>query len=70
MKTELFGGSQDGKPIQLNGHIPHEIVIPVLPDFVELLESTGDPTKPFEMKTISYLLDEKDGRYKAKDMTK
>ena len=31
MKTELFGGSEDGKPIELKGNIPLEILIPTIP---------------------------------------
>ena len=70
MKTELIGGSQDGKPIELRRNIPHEILIPVLPDLIAVLEDpNSDPTKPFEMQTLSYQLD-KDGKYKAKDMTR
>ncbi len=71
MKTELFGGSEDGKPIEINNkYMPLEIRIPTIPDLVDLLEDPNDdPTKPFEMKTLSYVLDA-DGRYKAKDMTK
>ena len=70
MKTELFGGSQDGKPIELKGNIPSEIVIPIIPEFTSILEDpNSDPTQPFEMQTLSYLLD-RDGKYKAKDMTK
>ena len=70
MKTELFGGSQDGKPIELKGNILSEIVIPIIPEFTSILEDpNADPTRPFEMQTLSYQLD-KDGKYKAKDMTK
>ena len=70
MKTELVGGSQDGKPIELKGNIPHKIIIPVMPDLIVRLEDPNDdPRKPFEMQTLSYHLDI-DGKYKAEDMTK
>ena len=70
MKTELFGGSQDGKPIEVNYNRPHEILIPVMPDLVARLEDPNDdPRKPFEMQTLSYKLDI-DGKYKAEDMSK
>ena len=70
MKTELFGGSEDGKPIELKGNIPSEILIPTIPGLIDMIEDPNDdPTRPFEMKTLSYMLDA-DGRYKAKDMIK
>jgi hypothetical protein len=70
MKTELIGGSQDGKSIELKGHIPSTIKIPVVPDLmVRLDDPYDDPAKPFEMQTLSYHLDI-DGRYKAEDMTR
>lgn len=70
MKTELFGGSQDGKPIELKGNIPSEILVPVIPGLIDMIEDPDDdPTQPFQMTNLSYILD-RDGRYKAKDMTK
>lgn len=70
MKIELFGGSQDGKPIELKGYMPLTIKIPLFPDLIARVEDPNDdPAKPFEMQTLSYHLD-KGGRYKAEDMTK
>jgi hypothetical protein len=70
MKTELFGGSQDGKPIELKGHMPLTIKIPVVPDLIARIEDPNDdPAKPFEMQTLSYQLDI-DGKYKAEDMSR
>lgn len=62
-KFELYGGKFDGKPIELNQY-SHEILIPDLDiDLMYELEY-GDPTQPFEMKTVSYRMD-KDGRYSS-----
>lgn len=65
--TELFGGAEDGKLIELNSNnIPMEIRVALPPDltmnFVDELEY-GDPTQPIPMfKELSYKLN-KDGKY-------
>ena len=69
MKTELFGGSQDGKPIELKGNIPSEILIPAPIQLTAEVPEDYDPRQLLTMPTLSYKLD-KDGKYKAEDMTK
>lgn len=70
MKTELFGGSEDGKPIEIRGNVPSTIEISVVPDLIARLEDPNeDPRVMFKMETLIYKLDT-DGRYRAEDMTK
>ena len=64
--TELFGGPEDGKPIELdNTNMPIEIKVPMVANLTMALEDElefGDPTQPFTMKQLSYKLN-KDGKY-------
>ena len=65
--TELFGGAEDGKPIELNSNnIPMEIRVAIPPDLTCSLQDElefGDPTQPIPaFKELSYKLN-KDGKY-------
>lgn len=72
--TELFGGAEDGKPIEINNsYIPMEIRVPIIPDLTMPLEDElefGDPTQPIpSFKELSYELN-KDGKYHIKKETR
>lgn len=70
MKTELFGGSEDGKQIEINnGYMPSEILIPAPIRLTAEVPEDYDPRQMLTMPTLSYKLDS-DGKYKAEDMTK
>ena len=69
MKTELFGGSEDGKQIEINGYMPSEILIPAPISLTAEVPEDYDPRQMLTMPTLSYKLDI-DGKYKAEDMTK
>ena len=69
MKTELFGGSEDGKQIEINGYIPSEIRIAAPISLTAEVPKDYDPRQMLTMPTLSYKLDI-DGKYKAEDMTK
>jgi hypothetical protein len=65
--TELFGGAEDGKLIELNSNnIPMEIRIPVIPTIDLSLQDEleyGDPTQPIpSFEELSYKLNS-DGKY-------
>lgn len=65
--TELFGGAEDGKSIELNsGNIPMEIIVAVPPNLTMSLQDElefGDPTQPIpSFQKLSYQLN-KDGKY-------
>ena len=73
MKTELFGGSEDGKQIEINnGYMPLEIRIPA-PISLTAEAPEGyhsyHSRQMWTMPVLSYKLDA-DGKYKAGDMTK
>jgi hypothetical protein len=68
--TELFGGAEDGKEIELNSNnIPIEIRVPVIPTLHASLQDEleyGDPTQPIpSFEEISYEL-HADGKYHLK----
>ena len=68
--TELYGGAEDGKPIELNSNnLPLEIRIAVIPDLTMSLDDElefGDPTQPIPtFKELLYELN-KDGKYHIK----
>jgi hypothetical protein len=69
MKTELFGGSEDGKQIEINGYMPSEIRIPAPIRLTAEVPEDYDPRQMLTMPTLYYKLDT-DGKYKAEDMTK
>jgi len=69
MKTELFGGSEDGKQIEINGYVPSEILISAPISLTAEVPEDYDPRQVLTMPTLSYKLDI-DGKYKAEDMTK
>ena len=61
IKTELFGGKYDGKPIEVDSHVK-EVLIPDISIYIDDDLEFGDPTQPISMNTISYKLN-KDGKY-------
>jgi len=61
IKTELYGGKYDGKPIEVDSNV-REVLIPDVSVYIDYELEFGDPTKPFEMKNISYKLDN-NGKY-------
>lgn len=68
--TELYGGAEDGKPIELNSNnLPLEIRVPAIPDLTMSLDDElefGDPTQPIPtFQELSYELN-KDGKYQIK----
>ena len=69
MRTELYGGSEDGKQIEINGYMPLEIRIPAPISLTAEVPEDYDPRQVLTMPVLSYKLDI-DGKYKAEDMTK
>ena len=61
IKTELYGGKYDGKPIEVDSNV-REVLIPDVSVYIDYELEFGDPTQPFEMKNISYKLDSS-GKY-------
>lgn len=59
--TELFGGKYDGKPIEVDRHVK-EVLVPDVSVDIDYELEFGDPTQPFEMKTVSYKIDN-NGKY-------